>query len=102
EWQGPVERFMIDGVTMHEPFQGHRAAEIEGRWAAGAPERLEAGWFLVDTDQPLGTFAGYLLEPESEDGVVTWNVVEPAPAPHSTYPIARSRLPVMAAGEPLP
>jgi hypothetical protein len=30
----------------------------------------------VSTDQRLGVFAAYLLEPGSEDGYATWNLLD--------------------------
>jgi hypothetical protein len=63
---------------------------VEGRWQ---PEpfdtTLAAGWYLVRTDQPLGVLAAYLLEPASEDGVVTWNLLDREIQPGSVYPILR-------------
>jgi dipeptidyl-peptidase 4 len=48
-----------------------------------------AGWYFVRTDQPLGTLAAYLLEPASEDGIVTWNLLDRELEPHKEYPILR-------------
>ena len=31
----------------------------------------------------------YLLEPESDDGLVTWNLIEAELAPGATYPVYR-------------
>jgi len=43
--------------------------------------------------------AAYLLEPASEDGVVTWNLVDARLAAGRPYPILRSRRPVAASGD---
>ena len=40
--------------------------------------------------QPLARLAFYLLEPRSNDGVVTWNVVDEA-IKVSRYPVLRTR-----------
>ena len=40
--------------------------------------------------QPLARLAFYLLEPRSNDGVVTWNVVDEA-IKASRYPVLRTR-----------
>jgi hypothetical protein len=101
-WRGLAERFAVDSVVVEPLFEGHRTLRLEGHWAAPRLHEAAPGWFVVDTDQPLGTFAAYLLEPESEDGVATWNFVEPVPAPGSPYPIVRSRAPVRAASELVP
>ena len=75
-WQGPAERFTVDslGVAPYV-FEGHRAVTVEGRWRAATAE-VPAGWYWVPTGQRLGVYAAYLLEPASEDGLVTWNVLD--------------------------
>ncbi|HEX5634288.1 MAG TPA: hypothetical protein VFX50_13705, partial [Gemmatimonadales bacterium] len=96
-WTGSAERFTVDSVIV-EPyvFEGHRTVRVEGAWDAAQPYEAPANAFLVRTDQPLGTFAGYLLEPASEDGVATWNLVDRALSRRAPYPIARVREPVRA------
>jgi hypothetical protein len=65
--------FAIDSVVPSvRPFQGHVEIRLEGRWHP-VERTLPAGSFLVGTDQPLGTLATYLLDPRSEDGLVTWS-----------------------------
>jgi hypothetical protein len=34
---------------------------------------FSAGTYFVSTAQPLANVAAYLLEPESDDGLVVWN-----------------------------
>jgi hypothetical protein len=53
-------------------FEGHLMARANGKYAA-AKMKFGKGDFLVDLAQPLGNLAFYLLEPESDDGLVTWN-----------------------------
>ena len=53
---------------------------------------MVAGWYLVRTDQPLGTLAAYLLEPASEDGIVTWNLLDRELQPKASYPLLRLRI----------
>jgi hypothetical protein len=53
----------------------------------------EAGDVLVPTDQTLGTLAAYLLEPDSDDGLVRWGLLDDRLRPGASLPIARvSRL----------
>ena len=72
-----AERFSADTVIVAErAFQGHRETRVEGRWHPTAVVLAPGSW-LVPAGQPLGVLAAYLLEPESDDGLVTWNVVRP-------------------------
>ena len=50
---------------------------------------VEPGDFVVRTDQPLGTLAVYLLEPESDDGLTRWNFFDAALQPGALHPVAR-------------
>ncbi len=53
-------------------FEKHKMATIEGTYAA-ANKKFGKGDFWVDMAQPLANLIFYLLEPESDDGLVTWN-----------------------------
>jgi hypothetical protein len=52
--------------------QGHYTNIIEGKYISG-PVDFPAGTIVVRTAQPLGNLAAYLLEPQSNDGMVFWN-----------------------------
>lgn len=54
------------------PFQGHRINQIKGEYRKET-RKFPAGTLLVRTAQPSGFLAAYLLEPESDDGLVVWN-----------------------------
>ena len=101
-WSGQAEEFAVDSIAVDPLFEGHRSVRVEGAW--GAPHQLAAtaGWFVVPTDQPLGVLAAYLLEPASEDGLATWNLLDRELEPHKGYPILRVRSPVRAPSEELP
>jgi hypothetical protein len=85
-----LERFVVDSIRREPPFEGHHPAVVEGRWrpytGEGGP-----GWYRVHTAQPLGLLAAYLLEPASEDGVVTWNLLDAELVAGRAYPILRIR-----------
>jgi hypothetical protein len=74
-WSAPTEVFQLDSVVPEPLFEGHRTIRVEGKWGPGTSS-MPAGWFMVLTDQPLGLFAATLLEPASEDGLVTWNLFD--------------------------
>lgn len=50
-----------------------------------------AGDVLVPTDQTLGTLACYLLEPESDDGLVRWGYLDDVLRPGAILPVIRVR-----------
>ncbi len=65
--------FEIEKYEMAQrKFEGHLMARATGRFIAGK-KRAARGDFQVDLAQPLGNLAFYLLEPESDDGLLTWN-----------------------------
>lgn len=72
-----VEGFRIETVTKAaRPFQGHFEVKITGKYSS-EKSAFPAGSILVRTSQPLGRLVFYLLEPESEDGLTTWNFFDP-------------------------
>jgi hypothetical protein len=89
-WRASANLFRIDSVAVQPLFEGHRTAQAEGRWlTAPIDTALIAGWHVLRTDQALGVLAAYLLEPASEDGVVTWNLLDRELQAGATYPILR-------------
>jgi hypothetical protein len=91
-WRTAVEVFTVDSLGLGPLFEGHRPVAVEGRWGQAASDTVAAaGWYLVRTDQPLGTLAAYLLEPTSEDGVVTWNLLDRELQARLAYPMMRVR-----------
>lgn len=84
-----AERFVIDSaLTSPRPFQGHRELSLVGRWVS-EPRQLPAGSWIVRTSQPLGLLAIYLLEPQSDDGLVTWNFFDATLRGGGAYPVLR-------------
>ena len=87
-----VEAFTVDSLSVDSLFEGHRTVRLEGRWSSQVVDTaLGAGWYSVKTNQPLGTLAAYLLEPTSEDGIVTWNLLDRELQPGAVYHIHRLR-----------
>jgi hypothetical protein len=84
-----VERFIITTYTRApKPFQNRQEARLTGKHE---PVKLsaQAGALFIPANQPLARLAFYLLEPESDDGLVTWNLIETGLAPGGTYPVYR-------------
>jgi hypothetical protein len=84
-----VEEYTIVSASpASRAFQGHVLLSAEATAHTKALE-LPAGTTIVPTNQPLGTLAVYLLEPESEDGLLTWNFFDEWATQGSTFPVVR-------------
>jgi hypothetical protein len=71
-----VESFVVDSVKKAgRAFQGHTAVSLTGKYK-NETITFPAGSIIVRAAQPLGTLAAYLLEPESDDGLTTWNLMD--------------------------
>jgi dipeptidyl-peptidase-4 len=87
-----AETFAVDSLAVGPLFEGHRTVQAEGNWKKQPTDtNVTAGWLLVHTGQQLGVLAAYLLEPASEDGVVTWNLLDRELQTGTAYPILRVR-----------
>jgi hypothetical protein len=88
-WTGRGESFVIDSIISNSRiFQGHHEVWLKGHWERGL-QSLPAGSFIVSTAQALGPLIVYLLEPESDDGVATWNFFDAHMQKGSKYPVRR-------------
>ncbi len=68
-----VDRFEIDELKGSEKLnQGHYTNTVKGQFIMETID-FPAGTPVVRTSQPLANVAAYLLEPESNDGMMTWN-----------------------------
>lgn len=87
-----AESFTVDTIVVGPLFEGHRTVQAEGSWSSRpADTTVTGGWLVVRTGQPLGPLGAYLLEPASEDGVVTWNLLDRELQSGVAYPILRVR-----------
>lgn len=63
-----VEKFS----TAARKFEGHAMGSVEGKFVS-ATQKFKKGDYKVDLAQPLANLIFYVLEPQSDDGLVTWN-----------------------------
>ena len=83
-----VETFRADSVVKSpRAFQGHQEVRLEGVWRT--ERRALAGVHLVRSAQPLALLALELLDPQSDDGLATWNVFDAALRPGGDFPVVR-------------
>lgn len=67
------ESFIVEKYTLADrAFEKHNMATAEGKFV---PEtyRAKKGDYQVTLAQPLANLIFYILEPQSDDGLVTWN-----------------------------
>lgn len=89
-----VEQFLVDSVMASgRPFQGHREVSLVGRWQTES-RQLAAGTLVVPTGSRLDLLALLLLEPESDDGFVTWNVFDALLEKGKAAPVVRLPMPL--------
>jgi zinc carboxypeptidase len=86
--------FTVDSViTASRAFQGHRETRITGHWSAPAAYHIAptdgTGSVIVSATGRFGPLAAYLLEPESDDGLVDWNFFDSLLQPGKPFPVTR-------------
>lgn len=70
------EAFQIEKFEKaKQAFQGHAMAQADGKFIS-TTRKFKKGDFFIDTAQPLANLIFYLLEPQSDDGLLTWNFLD--------------------------
>ena len=79
-----LEVYDAIGVQRNEYFQGHYLKAVTGVEKKTETVQVPAGWFYVSTAQARGRLVSYLMEPETDDNLITWgytdNVLRVTPA----------------------
>lgn len=95
-----LEMYRIESIERAaREFQNHRLVTVDVS-SERAKRRIEAGEFVIRTGQKLGNLIVVLLEPESEDGLCTWNSFDGALEVGSLFPVARLPGPTPMALDP--
>ena len=67
------EEFMLSSLNLSKrKFEGHFMANAEGEFISKT-KTFKKGDYWIDMAQPLSNLIFYMLEPQSDDGLVTWN-----------------------------
>ncbi len=74
-------------------FQKHKMVQAESERDPES-QLIAAGTYVVRTDQPLGRLAAYMLECDSDDGLVFWNFFDEDLDTGKSYPVLRIAKPV--------
>lgn len=89
-----VQVFEVDSLSLAaRAFQGHREASVTGRWQERS-RTIPAGSFYVPLGSSLDLLAVLLLEPRSDDGLLTWNHFDSALGRGREAPVARLLAPL--------
>src|SRR6185503_12553744 len=82
-----VDVFTIGKVTRsRRAFQNHREMKVTGSYKT-ENMTFPTGSIIVRTAQPLGRLVCYLLEAESDDGLVDWNFFDPYLETGKIFPV---------------
>ncbi len=70
-----LEVYDATRVRRNEYFQGHYLKSVE---VEKSSERMEipAGWYYIPTAQSRANLISYILEPETDDNLITWGYTE--------------------------
>jgi hypothetical protein len=86
-----LEEFRIDSSqTAAQVFETHQERTVTGQYEP-VERTVPAGTYRVPMKQPLARLAFYLIEPRSNDGLLTWNFLDDALRNSNRYPITRTR-----------
>ncbi len=101
-----VEKFEISDIHgAQRLMQGHYINSVKGRYVVTSVD-FPAGTIIVRMAQPLSALAAYLLEPESNDGLLVWNFLDRYLVPqwgrgYNSYPVFRLMRPFPLNSEPI-
>jgi len=86
----PLEEFQIATTEVTpQAFENHQERTVTGKYMP-VERTIATGVYRVPMTQPLARLAFYLLEPRSNDGLLTWNVFDET-IKKSQYPVLRTR-----------
>ncbi len=94
-----VEEFQIEElIPANRLFQGHYPNSVKGKFVKIEKE-FPTGTPVIRTSQPLGNLIAYLLEPQSDDGLLYWNFFDRYLSPQwgrafNPYPVYKILEPV--------
>lgn len=85
----PVEVYTVrEHTAQPRAFQSHKLVTVATDLKRDE-RRIPAGTLVVRTTNKFGDLAGYLLEPESEDGLATWNFFDDGLGVGKEFPVLR-------------
>ena len=96
-----AQAFQVDSVIEKGRSETPRMMkDVTGKWESATNRSLPAGSYVVRAGQPFGLLAFYLLEPESEDGLMQWSFYDGIVMPHAAFPVLRVAKPATLRTKP--
>lgn len=94
-----AQQFVVDSVVKLPRFEStpRTRTALRGHWVdttTAMNTSRSNPRYIVAAGQPLGLLAMYLLEPESDDGLMSWGFLDPLFAAGKPYPIVRITSPI--------
>ncbi len=91
-----VDAYSINDIKRaSSPFQRHDMISLDATLRT-VTKSIPAGAYWIETAQPLGRLAAYMLEPMSNDGLVTWNFFDQDIRIGEDFPVWRIAKPTLA------
>ena len=78
-----LEVYEATGVRQNGYFQGHYLKAVTGVEKKTEKVEMPAGWFYVSTAQAKGHLISYIMEPETDDNLITLGLHEQRAARHA-------------------
>ncbi|OFX84416.1 MAG: hypothetical protein A2W99_01460 [Bacteroidetes bacterium GWF2_33_16] len=94
-----IEKFEIEELKPAQRLnQGHYTNSVKGKYVKEIMH-FKKGKYIIKTSQKLGNLAVYLLEPQSDDGLLLWNFFDRYLVPqwgrgYYAYPVYRVQNPI--------
>ncbi len=92
DWSGRADVFKVATMTTGQ-YERIPTTLLTGTWRTES-RSVPRGTYVVSTSQPLGILALYFLEPESDESVVYWKLLDSALKAESDFPIIRLAQPL--------
>lgn len=89
-----VEVYYATSVRRDSYFQGHYLKSVEVDKESAVLE-VEQGWYWVPTGQSRANLISYILEPESDDNLITWSWTDHVLEVTGAGDSRRQRVPMM-------
>jgi hypothetical protein len=71
-----VDAYTLEGISYRKEYDHPSAVEVKIGKTVREKREFPAGTYVVSTAQLLGRVAAHLLEPETDDSLVHWNVFD--------------------------